>query len=302
MAKLFLTNATGYIGSAVAALARENGHEVTALARSEESAARLQEHGIKPHRGDLRKPETYRDIVNQYDVVIHTAADYQNDFATTDRNATQAILDALKGTNKQFVYTSGIWLLGNTGDKPATEDSPTAPFAGLEWRAAVEQQVLEANKTGVRAVVLRPALVYGRGGGWFGALYQQAKRDGEVKVIGEGNNRFSVVHIDDVARFYLAVVEKAPANVILHATNPKPIRQREVAELVAKQAGLPVSKVRTQPLQEARKELSIFADGLHLDQQIESPKAKAILGWEPKAPEPAQELANAPKQPAGSVK
>lgn len=301
MAKIFLTNATGYIGSAVAQLAREQGHEVTALARSQESAARLQEHGIKPHAGDLKQPDTFVNVVNQYDVVIHTAADYTGDFPGTDRKTTEAILGALKGTNKQFIYTSGIWLLGNTGDKPATEESPTAPFPGLEWRVEVEKHVLEANKNGVKAVVVRPAIVYGRGGGLFGSLYQQAKRDGEVKTVGEGNNRFSVVHIDDVARLYVAIVEKAPANVILHATSAKPIRQREVAELIAKQAGVP-GKVRALPVNDARGEIGIFADGLQLDQHIESPKSKQVLGWEPKAAEPAQELAHAPKQPAASVK
>lgn len=301
MAKLFLTNATGYIGAAIARLAREKGHEVTALARSDESAARLQEQGVKPHRGDIRQPDTFRGVLPQFDVVIHTAADYTGDFAGTDRKVTEAIVDTLKGTNKQFVYTSGIWLLGNTGNTPATEESPTAPFAGLEWRADVERVVLESNKNGIKAVVVRPGLVYGRNGGYFNTLYQQAKRDGEVKIVGDGNNQFSVIHVDDVARLYLAVIEKSAANVLVNGTNGKPIKQREVAELIAKAAGVP-GKVRSLPLQEARQIIGFLADGIHLDQNVQSPNARKVLNWEPAGAEPAQEIALQAKQPAGSAR
>jgi nucleoside-diphosphate-sugar epimerase len=297
MAKLFLTNATGYIGSAIARVAKEAGHEVVALARSDESAARLQEHGVRPHRGDLRQPESYRNVIRDFDVVIHTAADYEGDFPGTERKTVETIVEALKGTNKQFIYTSGIWVLGNTGPTPATEQSPTAPFAGLEWRPEVERQVIEANKQGIKTVVVRPGLVYGRGGGYFGSLFQQAKRNGELQYIGEGKNRFALVHIDDVARLYVAAAEKAVTGEILHATSGKSIPQREVIELVAKVAGIP-GKVKSLPLVEARKKVGFYADGLTLDQDIQSPNAKRVLGWEPKGPELAQELQQNAKQPA----
>jgi nucleoside-diphosphate-sugar epimerase len=297
MAKIFLTNATGYIGSAIAKLAREKGYEVTAQARSDESEARLQEHKVKAHRGDLRQPETFTNVLKEYDVVIHTGADYTGDFAGTDQKATRAILDTLKGTNKQFIYTSGVWVLGNTGDQPATEETPTAPFAGLEWRAELERQVLEANKNGVKAVVVRPGLVYGRGGGLIAGQFQQAKKHGEVKIVGEGKNRFSLVHIDDTATLYVAAVEKKAENVVLHGTSGKTATQREVAELVAKVAGVP-GKVRALPIADALKEIGFFAAGLQLDQNIQSPNAKKVVGWEPKGPELAQEIEQFAKQPA----
>lgn len=296
MAKYFFTSGTGYIGLAAAKAAKEAGHEVTALARSEESAARLEEYGIKVQRGDIRKPETYRDVIKQFDVVVHTAAVSGPDFPQVEELTVNTVVEVLKGTNKTFIYTSGIWVLGNTGDKPATEESATTNALPLvAWRPQVEQKVVAGAKQGIKTIVIRPALVYGNGGGLLGQVYSAAKTNGTTPIIGDGENRWSFVHVDDLAQLYIIAAEKAPSGAILHGADGAPIKQREVAELIAKAAGIP-GKVQPQPIEEARKNFGVFADGLALDQHITAPKTREILNWQPKAPKVAEELAQAQKQ------
>lgn len=296
MAKYFLTSGTGYIGFAAAKAAKEAGHDVTALARSDESAARLEEFGIKVQRGDIKRPETYKDILKQFDVVIHTAAAYGPDFAQVEEQTVKAVVEALKGTNKTFIYTSGVWVLGNTGDKPATEESQTNNALPLvAWRPQVEQHVVAAAKEGVKTIVLRPGIVYGNGGGIVAQVYEIAKATGNAPVIGNGDNRWSLVHVDDLAQLYVLAAEKAPAGTILHGSDEAPLKQREIAELVAKAAGVP-GKVQVQTIEEARKNFGAFADGLALDQHVNAPKTRSLLNWQPKAAKLAQELTQNVKQ------
>jgi nucleoside-diphosphate-sugar epimerase len=287
--KIFLTSGTGYIGLHVAKAAKAAGHDVTALARSDAAAARLQEFGVKPHRGDLKKPETWRDVLKQFDVVIHTAATNDQDFRSADEQAVNTIIEALKGTDKAFVYTSGVWVLGNTGDKPATADTPPNPAKLVAWRPPVEQKVRDAAKQGVRSSVIRPGVVYGHGGGIVGQYFAHAKQNGEAIHIGNGENRWSVVHVDDLARLYLLAAEKAPAGTLVHGTNDQPVKQREVAEWVAQAAGVP-GKVKSITPEQATQSWGPYVEGLLLDQYIQSPQAKRILGWEPKAPSLAEDL------------
>jgi nucleoside-diphosphate-sugar epimerase len=295
MSKYFLTSGTGYIGLAVARAAQESGHEVTALSRSDESASRLQEHGIKVHRGDLQKPETYRDALIQFDAVIHTAAVYGPEFAEVEQQTADAIVNALRGSNKAFIYTSGTWVVGHSGGKPVNEETPANPIPLVAWRPAVEQRVLKAAKDGVRAIVVRPAIVFGRGGGIIGALYSHTKKNGEVPYIGNGENLWSLIHIDDLAKLYVLAAEKAPAGVLLHGTDGKPAKQRQIAEWVAIAAGIP-GKVKSQTAEEARKTWGVFAEGLAIDQNVESPNTKRILGWEPKQASVQDELSKNAKE------
>ena len=287
--KIFLTSGTGYIGLAVAKAAKQSGHEVTALARSDESASKLEKHGIKPLRGDLRKPETYRDQLRQFDVVIHTAATNDRDFRPVDEQTVNTIIEALKGTDKGFVYTSGVWVLGNTGDKPVTEESPAKPANLVAWRPPVEQTVLDAAKHGVRSVVIRPGVVYGNGGGIVGQYFNHAKQHGEVVYVGNGENRWALVHVDDLGRLYVLAAEKAPAGTLLHGTVDKPAKQREIAEWVAQAAGVP-GKVKSVSPEQATQTWGPYVEGLTLDQHIQSPNSKRVVGWEPKAPSLAEDL------------
>jgi nucleoside-diphosphate-sugar epimerase len=140
--------------------------------------------------------------------------------------------------------------------------------------------------------------VYGHGGGLIGGFLATAKTDGYARYVGNGENRISTVHIDDLAKLYFLAAEKAQPGSILHASNDKPIKLREVAELVADAVGVP-GKVQSWPVEEARKVVGAVIDGFVLDQQVVSYNTKKNLGWEAKAPYVTEEIGQYQKAVAG---
>ncbi|MFN8552718.1 MAG: NAD-dependent epimerase/dehydratase family protein [Candidatus Obscuribacterales bacterium] len=295
MAKVFLTNATGYIGKAVALAALNKGHSVSALARSPEATQKLEKIGVKPVSGDLKKPEQYTDTLNQYDVVIHTAATNDEDFGKYDTLTVNSIIETLKETNKTFIYTSGTWVLGNTGDIIADEQTPYEPLPFVAWRAENEQQVVKAAQNGIKTIVLRPVIVYGGEEGIIANLIQQAEKTKTVPYITTGQNYWSLVHVEDLADLYLLAIEKAEAGSLYNASSDY-LPAKQIAELVA---GAAQAQAKSIPLEEARKTLSIFADAFALDQKIGAVKAKQELGWQPKAPKLANAIEKTKQLAAG---
>jgi nucleoside-diphosphate-sugar epimerase len=280
--RIFLTGATGYIGSAVAEALQKAGHEVTGLARTPEKAKALEARGIRAHLGDLLKPETVASAARTADGVIHTANTNDANAAQADLAAVRAMLTALEGSGKPFVYTSGVWVLGSTGNQVATEQTPVNPTPLVAHRATVEQEVLTAKSRGVRGVVIRPALVYGRGGSIPAMLTKSARENGATRFVGDGQNRWPFVDVEDLAQLYLRAVEKAAAGSIYNASHGPSYRVREVAE-AASIGGGAKGKTESWPLEEARKAIGLFADALVLDQQVSGEKAKKELGWAPRA-------------------
>ena len=275
MAKLFLTGATGYVGSAVAQVFKNKGYEIVALVRSSEAAEKVKKHGYQPVQGDLKNPESFKQAIAQADVVIHTAS---NDAEIPE--AVEAILSQLKGTSKTFIYTSGVFVYGNTGNNTANEETATNPIQFASWRPQIEKQVQEAAKQGVKTIVIRPGIVYGNGGGIVGIYAEEAKKNGEVHYVGEGQNQWTTVHINDLAKLYLLAVEKAKPGSLYNATHGPSVKQLQVVEAIFKAADIP-QNVKPLSIEEARKALGGFADGLALDQQVDSTKAKQELGWAP---------------------
>src|SRR5580658_2837720 len=162
--EVFLTGATGYIGSAVAEALQKAGHKVTGLARTPEKAKLLEARGVNACLGDLLQPETVAAPARAAGGVIHSANTNDANAAQADAAIVGAILQTFEGTGKPFVYTSGVWVLGSTGEKEADEQTPVNPTPLVAHRAAIEQEVLDSKSRGVRTIVIRPALVYGRGG------------------------------------------------------------------------------------------------------------------------------------------
>ncbi len=298
MAKVFLTNATGYIGKAVAKAALAKGHEVTALARSTESVEKLEANGVKAFRGDIKQPENYIDAVRQADIVIHTAATNDADFGKFDTLTVDSIIDALKGTSTTFIYTSGTWVLGDTGDAIVDEQTAYAPLPIVGWRVDNEKKVIAAAQHGIKSVVIRPVIVYGDNAGIIHNLFQQAEKSGRVNYIGNGENHWSLVHIDDLADLYLLAIEKAQPGSLYNASTEY-ITAKEIAEHIAKATGN--AQAKSQTIGEARQTLSIFADAFALNQKVESVKAKTELGWQPKAPKFAQDIAKTKSLTAGRI-
>jgi nucleoside-diphosphate-sugar epimerase len=210
--KVFLTGATGYIGSAVAERLRSAGHQLSGLARSDAAAGRLNAAGIRPTRGDFSDPASVGSAARSADGVISLATTYD---PAIDGPAIDAILEALAGSKEPFVYTSGIWSHGDTGGKVVDESTPPTPAALVQWRQAVEDRVREGARRGIRTVVIRPAIVYGRGGGIPAGFVQSAREEGAARYVGTGENRWPFVHVDDLADLYLLALERAPAGSLL---------------------------------------------------------------------------------------
>lgn len=276
---IFLTGPTGYIGSATADALIRAGHSVTGLARSDEAAANLRLKGVTPHQGDLRSPATLASAAGALEGVIHTGT--TND-GRLDQAAVRAMLDALKGSGNPFVYTSGVWVLGNTGDTPADESAPLKPLALVAWRPAVERMVLDSAQQGVRAIVIRPGLVYGRGGGIPADLAKSARENGAARYVGNGENRWPVIDVDDLADLYVRAFEKAAAGTLFHAVDRSAYRVKEIAAAASAGAGKD-GNTESWPLDDARKTLGPYADALVLDQRVSAAKATTLLGWRPRA-------------------
>ncbi len=284
--RVFVTGATGYIGSAVAERLRREGHDVTGLARTDAAAARLSAAGIHPVRGDFSNPQVITATAGAADGVISTATTYD---PNVDGPAIDAMLTALAGSNKPMVYTSGIWSHGDTAGKVVDESSRPRPATLVQWRQAVEERVLDAAREGVRSVVIRPAIVYGRGGGIPAGFVESARKEGTARMVGTGRNRWPFVHVDDLADLYLLALERAPAGTLLLGVSGPSYPVGDVAAAASRGAGRD-GRTMAWPLEEARKTLGAYADALVLDQQATGKRAEDLLGWRPSRPDVLHEL------------
>ena len=276
--KVFLTGATGYIGGAVADALHTAGHSVVGLARSDEAARRLTAKRIIPFHGDLNSPANLAKAAMESDGVIHAGT--TND-GRIDQEAVRAMLDALRASGKPFLYTSGIWVLGDTGGKIADETWPANPAALVAWRPGVEQLVLASAASGTRSTVIRPGVVYGRGGGIPADLAKSARENGAARYVGTGDNHWPLIHVEDLADLYVRAFQHAPSGVLFHATDGSAFRVREIAEAASLGAGAG-GRTQSWPLKEARQTLGAYADALVLDQLVSSEKARTTLDWQPR--------------------
>jgi nucleoside-diphosphate-sugar epimerase len=273
--KIFQTGASGYLGSAAAEALLRGGHAVTGLARSDASAAAIEGIGAAVCRGDLADFAGWIDIAAAHDAVVHVALAG----AAADQALIPVLLAKLKG--KVFLYTSGVWVMGNTGDRLAGEAWPVKPPPISAWRKSIETQILDARAEGVRTIVLRPATVYGRVGGVVGKLIAQAKTTGVVKHPGDGKNRKSYVHIDDVADLYALAIERSPAGELYLAADGPALTTSAVLDAIAARFSARVEYI---PADIAREQMGPVAEAYMLDQKIGSTKAGRMLGWRPSRP------------------
>lgn len=280
--KVFLTGATGYIGAAVAEALQRGGHRVKGLARSQQAAQRLQALGIEAVPGDVRRSIDWAEALREADGAIHAAATKDEKMPQSDRAAVEGMLSALAGTGKPFIYTSGTWILGHL-DQGGDEDSPLNPIPLMAWRSEIEAQVLAAKNRQVRSVVLRPGIVYGRGGGLVAQLVAGGRERGRVQFVGTGENRWALIHVEDLARCYVRAMERSPGGMVFNVVDESHLTLAEIARSASHAAGVP-GRMRGQSLQAARQEIGQLADGLALDQVISNARARQLLDWEPVAP------------------
>jgi nucleoside-diphosphate-sugar epimerase len=279
--RIFLTGATGYVGSAVAEELVGKGHEVLALARSKRSVERLQQAGYQVIWGDLQEALGLAQGATAADAVIHTAFSPSNVGPELDARAVSALIQMLDGTGKPLIYTSAVWIYGDTGEEVVREDTPLDPPAEVAWRVVVEDMVLEAAERGVNSVVIRPGIVYGVGGGILEQLRREAQTLGFVRVVEGGDQRWPFVHRHDLAALYGKALSASPGSVFNGTAGTSPPLV-EVASIVA-QSVSGVTKILSWPLSEARKEIGWLADVRALDQRyVSNEKAQSELGWVPR--------------------
>lgn len=278
--KILVVGASGYLGYAAASALARAGHEVHGLVRRPEAAGMLRKAEIRPLMGRLQEPASFTQAAAQCSVIIYAAADYQADTLAVDRAAIEALLGvATRGPKpKTFIYTSGVWVHGDTGDVMVDETTPLAPPRAVQARPAIEQLVLEHPH--VRGLVIRPGDVYGGRGGLTGMWFESAEK-GELRIIGDGRNRWSLVHVDDLADGYVRVVESGLSREVFNVTDRSRATVNEIAEAVVRATGGKAGITHV-PLAEATKQMGAFAECLALNQHVDSRKAVRLLGWQPK--------------------
>lgn len=284
--RIFLTGATGYIGSAVLDALVRGGHEVTALVRNNEKAARVTSRGGHPVIGNMAEPESYRGAADAQDGYIHTAFDGTGRGPAVDRIVVDTLLAAARrprtagaGTpaTRFIIYTSGAWVLGRTSE-PADDRAPANPIAHVAWRPEHETLVLESATPYLRTIVVRPGVVYGGGQGIVGDLFKSAA-NGLVRVVGDGNNHWPLIYDRDLADLYLRLASRDDTSGVYNVNDEGDERVNDIVSAISPY--LPVRPdVRHVPIDEARSKMGTYADALSLDQVVRSPRARA-LGWGP---------------------
>lgn len=286
--RVFVTGGTGYIGSAVVRELAGAGHDVVGLTRAAGKSSYLEALGARAVVGDLREASSYRGEAEAADALVHVAAEESDARSEVDRAAVDVLLAAASARPRVVVYTSGCFVLGETGSEPAHEDASTAGAPEyVAWRVGHEDRVLAAAGPGRTTAVIRPGMVYGGSEGAFARFFETAERDGAAELVGDGANRWSPVHRGDVARLYRMVIE-ASAGGIFHCAEPA-ARVEALATAASRAAGAG-GATRRVTVEEAREEMGAFADALTMDQVMGCARSRE-LGWAPEHPPFAESAA-----------
>jgi nucleoside-diphosphate-sugar epimerase len=279
--RIFLTGATGYIGSAVLDGLVRAGHQITALVRSPSGAETVASRGATPVLGDLRDAHSYATAAEGFDAYIHTGAEVPAQREVVDRQSLDVLLHAAKATarssNCVFLYTSGTWVLGSNAN-PVDETAQINPTPLVAWRPAHERTVLETADARLRTAVIRPATVYGGSRGTISELLKNAM-NGIVRVVGDGENHWPLVYQRDVADLYVRVIADGSAAGVFHAADESDETVNQIVDGIRGHFSIPPD-VRHVPLAEARPKMGLHADALVLDLRVRCPRARAI-GWVP---------------------
>ena len=282
--RIFVTGATGFIGSAVVPELIRAGHKVLGLTRSEAGAEKLRAAGADVKYGNLEDLDSLRDGTAKSDGVIHLA--FNHDFSQfqkncdDDRKAIEAIGEVLLGSNRPFLVTSGTAIANNNDGKPSTEDSPTASW---NPRVASEAATSELTKRGVNTSVVRLPQVHDtRKQGLIPFATAVAREKRVSAYVGDGGNRWPAAHVSDVARLYRLVFEKAEPGAIYHAVDEEGVSMKAIAEALGRGLKVPVKSVTPE---EAGAHFGWLAHFIGHDMPASSAITRQKLNWTPTGPD-----------------
>ena len=302
--RVFVTGATGFIGSAVVAELLSNGHEVVGLARSDAAARSLTAAGALPHRGSIEDLDSVRAAASEADGAIHTAFFHKFSHAglgtrlrvigggsprgigsrfmaamlDADRGTIEAIGDSLAGPDRPLVAAFGTMAL--TPGRVGTESDEVDPDSAGGPRGATERTMLDLASRGVRTSIVRlPPSVHGDGDhGFVAQLVDAARTSGVSSFAGDGRNRWPSVHRLDAAHLFVQALEKAEAGSRFHAVAEEGIPFVEIATAIGGRLGVPVASATPKEL---TKRLGFMAPFVGVDNPASSSATTALLGWEP---------------------
>jgi nucleoside-diphosphate-sugar epimerase len=285
---VFIIGATGYIGQAVTRDVLDAGHRVTALARSEESAARLPTGDVHVVRGSVEDLAAVRDGLESADAAIYLAIQGTQGATEADRAALGAIVDRLQGTRGPVIVTSGLGVYVGAQEPLVDETTSLAHAPSSQtWRVALEQELLGG---GAPVVIIGPPMVYGRGTASpvLLAAMRHAREHGEALVVGAGANLMPVVHVDDRAAAYALALTRAPAGTVLNVVATSVVG-RDLARAISVAAGLGGGIAVRSPV-DVVSALGGLGGAYMLDLRLSSFAVSQLLGWTPTAPSLLHEL------------
>lgn len=281
--RILLTGGTGYIGSAVLHALTDAGHEVVAVVRNRLSGERVAARGATPLELDLTDVARLASALDGVDGAIHAAVPDESAPEFNDA-VIDAVISSFGDDERRFVLTSGVWEYGSGVD--LDDDGALDAPQLVAWRVPQEERLLAS---GVDAAIVAPGIVYGHGRGLAGLVTDAPRTEsGALRLIGDGSQHWTFVHVDDLARLYVAVLEHdGPLGRVI-GSDGSPTTVRALAESVANAAG-----VAPEPAEATRERLgAAFADALLLDQDARGAKARS-LGWEPEHTSVLDELRTA---------
>ena len=281
--RVFLTGATGFVGSALVPELVEAGHSVLGMARSAAGAEALAKAGADVHLGTIEDLDSLKEGAAQADAVIHLA--FNHDFArfqtncVDDRRAIEAMGEALAGSNRPFIGTAGVLVGKPIPGHPLDEDDakPTDGFPRMS-----EEATLELVGRGVRGIVMRLSQIHDpHKQGLVSFMIRTALEKRVSAYVGDGSNRWAAAHLSDTARLYRLALEKGEAGSKWHAVSEQGVAAKEIAEAVGRRLNLPVVSISPE---EAQHQFGFLGHFMTLDCPTSNTKTRERLGWDPTGP------------------